>query len=219
MSSSSSFGYFLAAIISAFAGMCLLRSLGRQREISKKQKNESHLFCKTQTLFRDHIYLTRMYMIAVINNLVDSQAIEQKLIETQKQISNLFISYGDTIVQNMTSLWTQHSEIASTIVLAYKEKRTDDANKAIANWKENALAISNLLCKLLESHKSGLTLETTNLCVSDVQGMMLERLSLMIDTLTSILQNDSATSMIVLDKALAQSTQLANWITQMLLLS
>lgn len=205
--------YLVTALISIFAAILIINCRARVQ----KQQKTAELLCKTKMIFRDHIYLTRMYIIAILNNLSENQAIAQRLAVNQKEIGNLFINYGDTVVQNMTNLWNQHTEIASSIILAYKEKRTTDVPKLISDWKQNGLDIANFLCKLLDLHQSQLSSENANVCVSNVQSMIVQHLLIVIDELNSIIQNEFQASLIALDQALAQSDAMAFWITEMLL--
>jgi hypothetical protein len=171
---------------------------------------------KTIALFMDHVYLTRMFMTATLNNLDEQKAVEARLIANQKQIGNLFENYGSGVVTKVTTLFTQHILIAGTIVLAYKEKRNSDAEAAVLNWNQNALDISNTFCELLKQHQPDMV-EANSSCVANVQAMMNAHLAITTQELTTMLQNNSVSSMISLDEALEQAKMMAMWISDMLL--
>ena len=99
-------------------------------------------------LWTDHTVWTRMYVIAAVGNYPDKDAAAGRLLKNQEDIGDAIGAYyGDEADARVTALLKEHITIAVDLIDAAKAGSTDKFEKANAEWKRNALDISDYLSK------------------------------------------------------------------------
>jgi hypothetical protein len=97
-------------------------------------------------LWEDHIVYTRNYIISALAKLPDAEAVAGRLLHNQEDIGNAVKPfYGEEAGKKLTSLLRDHILIATEVVKAAMEQKTDELTKAQAKWTDNADQIATFL--------------------------------------------------------------------------
>lgn len=92
-----------------------------------------------RTLWEDHLLYTRNYIISALAKLPDAQAVAGRLLRNQDDIGNAVKPfYGDEGGKKLTSLLRDHILVATEVVKAALDGKTDELTKAQAKWTANA---------------------------------------------------------------------------------
>lgn len=97
----------------------------------------------------NHVYWTRMYLMSAVADNADQQAVEERLLETADEITDVFARYLPiATTRQLRNLLTEHIEIAGQIIQALKAKNMSDYDALVQEWYRNA----NQMAALFASH-------------------------------------------------------------------
>ena len=97
----------------------------------------------------NHVYWTRMYLMSAVADNADQQAVEERLLETAYEITDVFARYLPiATTRQLRNLLTEHIEIAGQIIQALKAKNMSDYDALVKEWYRNA----NQMAALFASH-------------------------------------------------------------------
>jgi len=158
-------------------------------------------------LWSDHVFWTRLYIIAALDNNADLTATTNRLLQNQADIGNAVASYyGKPAGDALTKLLKDHILIAAEVVKAAKAGTQDQLTIENAKWYKNADDIAAFL------HKAN----PINWSVMDLQHMLHEHLKLTTDEVVARLQaqwdHDVQNFENILSQALSMGQTLANGI-------
>ncbi len=149
-------------------------------QASTTSREQTALYTNMRKLWGDHVYWTREYMIAAVNNQPNAQAAADVLLKNQEEIGNAVATYyGQEAGARVTTLLKDHINIAVEIVAAAKANNSANLEAAKARWDQNASEIANLL-----SNANPAWPRTT------ILNMMKTHLSTTAEELTAILNKD-----------------------------
>ena len=97
----------------------------------------------------NHVYWTRMYLMSAVADNADQQAVEERLLETADEITDVFARYLPiATTRQLRNLLTEHIEIGGQIIQALKAKNMTDYDALVQEWYRNA----NQMAALFASH-------------------------------------------------------------------
>lgn len=97
----------------------------------------------------NHVYWTRMYLMSAVADNADQQAVEERLLETADEITDVFARYLPiATTRQLRNLLTEHIEIAGQIIQALKAKNMSDYDALVKEWYRNA----NQMAALFANH-------------------------------------------------------------------
>ena len=93
-----------------------------------------------------HVYWARMYLMSALSDSPDQQEVEERLLETADEITNVFADFlSSNATRQLRNLLTEHIEIAGEIIHALKAGNMENYDGLIKEWYSNANQIANLL--------------------------------------------------------------------------
>ena len=115
--------------------------------VEAKPKMDAQVFHDAmRKLWEDHITWTRLVIVSIANDLPDTQATVDRLLQNQADIGNAIKPfYGDEAGDQLTALLRDHILIAAEILQAAKAGDTAAQNDAIDRWYADADAIAEFL--------------------------------------------------------------------------
>lgn len=97
----------------------------------------------------NHVYWTRMYLMSAVADNADQQAVEERLLETADEITDVFARYLPiATTRQLRNLLTEHIEIGGQIIQALKAKNMTDYDALVQEWYRNA----NQMAALFANH-------------------------------------------------------------------
>lgn len=94
----------------------------------------------------DHIFWTRMYLMSVESGARDRQQIEDMVLATADEITDVFANYFPVnVTRQLRNLLTEHVELTGQVIDAIKSGNTADYDALIQSWYANANQIAGLL--------------------------------------------------------------------------
>ena len=97
-------------------------------------------------LWEQHVFWTRLAVMALIHDLPETELILQRLLRNPMDFANaLQPFYGDEIAREFANLLTAHLTIAADLVKAAKAGDNEAVTEADQKWRENAEQIAELL--------------------------------------------------------------------------
>ena len=97
----------------------------------------------------NHVYWTRMYLMSAVADNADQQAVEERLLETADEITDVFARYLPiATTRQLRNLLTEHIEIGGQIIQALKAKNMSDYDALVKEWYRN----DNQMAALFASH-------------------------------------------------------------------
>src|SRR5262245_13968082 len=117
------------------------------RTAEAKPKTDTQAFHDAmRKLWEDHITWTRLVIVSIANDLPDTDATVQRLLQNQEDIGNAIKPfYGEAAGDQLTDLLTDHILIAAEILQAAKAGDTAAFEDAKARWYANADDIAEFL--------------------------------------------------------------------------
>lgn len=101
---------------------------------------------KMRLAWLSHVYWLRMYLMSVLNDAPDQQEVEERLLETADEITNVFAGFLPVnVTRQLRNLLTEHIEIGGEIIHALKAGNTENYDGLIKEWYANANQIADLL--------------------------------------------------------------------------
>lgn len=172
------------------------------RTAEAKAKMDAQAFHDAmRKLWDDHITWTRLVIVSMANDLPDTNATVQRLLQNQVDIGNAIKPfYGEDAGNQLTALLTDHILIAAEIIQAAKAEDTATLNDAIARWYANADEIAAFLNA---ANPKDWPLE-------EMQAMMREHLDLTLQEAVAYLNGDYAASIAAYDQVHVQALEMAD---------
>ncbi len=155
-------------------------------------------------LWEDHITWTRIYIIAAVAGLPETNAAAQRLLQNQVEIGNAVKPfYGEQAGDQLTALLKQHILIAVDLLAAAKAGDTAKFNDANQRWTDNANQIAAFL------HAAN----PDNWALADMQTMMKSHLDLTLAEATARLEGDWPGDVAAYDKVHNEILQMADMLS------
>jgi len=173
--------------------------------VEAKPKNYAQGFHDAmRKLWEDHITWTRLVIVSIANDLPDTQATVDRLLQNQSDIGNAIKPfYGEAAGNQLTALLRDHILIAAEILQAAKSGDTAAQNDAIARWYANADAIAEFL------HAAN----PEQWPLEEMKMMMHEHLDLTLQEAVTYLQGDHTTSVSAYDEIHVQILGMADMLS------
>ncbi len=99
-----------------------------------------------RTLWTDHVFYTRNYIISEVDGLEDTDVVLARLLQNQKDIGNAIKPYyGEKAGDKLADLLTEHIILAGKIVGAAKGGKSAQVEQLNKEWYQNADDIARFL--------------------------------------------------------------------------
>ena len=155
-------------------------------------------------LWEQHVTWTRIAVMALLNDLKESDLILQRLLRNPKDFANAFRSfYGDEVAQGIEQLLTSHLTIAAEIVQAAKAGNREALADAERRWYANANQIAEYLGSI-----------NPNWSTEDWNAMMEEHLELLESNIMNMLEGNYEESINEFDDIEAQALEMADMMAE-----
>ena len=155
-------------------------------------------------LWEDHITWTRVYIIAAIAGLPETDATAQRLLQNQVDIGNAIKPfYGEQAGNQLTSLLKDHILTAADLLSAAKSGDPAKVEAASKSWYDNANQIAGFLN----------TANPKNWGLSDMQDMMKSHLDLTLEEATARLKGDWSGDVAAYDKVHDEILKMADMLS------
>lgn len=116
---------------------------GNQKEI---ENENAALQEAMQMAWLDHVFWTRMYLMSADMDAKDRQAVEERLLETADEITDVFANHLPlNVTRQLRNLLVEHIEIAGQMIAALKAGNMTDYDNLTRNWYANANQLATLL--------------------------------------------------------------------------
>jgi hypothetical protein len=156
-------------------------------------------------LWEDHITWTRVYIIAAVAGLPETDAAAQRLLQNQVDIGNAVKPfYGEQAGDQLTALLKQHILIAVDLLAAARAGDTAKFNDANQRWYDNANQIAAFL------H----TANPDSWALADMQTMMKSHLELTLAEASARLDSNWPGDVAAYDQVHNEILQMAGMLTQ-----
>lgn len=100
---------------------------------------EQTLNNRLRLLWEQHVYWTRVYILSLVFELPDTQAVLNRLLQNPYDFAEIFRAfYGDEVAADFVDLFTEHLTIADELVKAAKAGDSAKAADAEKRWYANA---------------------------------------------------------------------------------
>lgn len=152
-------------------------------------------------LWEDHVTWTRIYIIAAVAGLPETDTTAQRLLQNQADIGNAIKPfYGDQAGEQLTALLKQHILIAADLLSAAKAGDTAKFSDANQRWHDNAGQIAAFLHTANPDHWP----------LVDMQSMMNTHLDLTLAEASARLKGDWTGDVAAYDKVHDEILQMAD---------
>ncbi|MFT3894309.1 MAG: hypothetical protein QM730_21975 [Anaerolineales bacterium] len=170
-----------------------------------KPKTDAQAFHDAmRKLWEDHITWTRLVIVSIANDLPDTQATVDRLLQNQEDIGNAIKPfYGEAAGDQLTALLREHILIAAEILQAAKVGDTTAQNDAIARWYANADEIAVFLNAANPEEWP----------LDEMKMMMHEHLDLTLQEAVTYLQGDYTASVAAYDQIHVQILGMADMLS------
>ncbi len=116
--------------------------------VAKEMVAEWPLRQGMRRLWADHVFYTRLYIIAAVNGTEDAQATAARLLRNQEDIGHAIVPYyGQDAGNALTELLKEHIMIAVDLVNAALANDNDKVAQVDKKWRDNADDIARFLSK------------------------------------------------------------------------
>lgn len=93
-----------------------------------------------------HVYWGRMYLMSVSADAADQKEVEERLLETADEITDVFANYLPVnVTRQLRNLLMEHIELGGELIRTQKSGQTDHYDALIKDWYGNANQIASLL--------------------------------------------------------------------------
>jgi hypothetical protein len=177
----------------------------RTGTVEAKDKTDPQLFHDAmRKLWEDHVTWTRLVIVSIANDLPDTQATVDRLLQNQADIGNAIKPfYGEEAGNQLTALLRDHILIAAEILQSAKVGDTPAQNDAIERWYANADAIAEFL------HAAN----PEQWPLDEMKMMMHEHLDLTLQEAVTYLQGDHTASVVAYDQIHLQILGMADMLS------
>lgn len=164
---------------------------------------EVQLKADMQKAWINHTIWTRSYIVSAISNRPDQQAVLERLLRNQQDISNVFKPYyGEEAGNQLADLLKVHIQIAGQIIEAAKANDRTKVSELQNNWHKNADDIAKFLSSL-----------NPNWTFKEIQSMFYTHLQLITEIVLSCLRGDWQADIAATDKNEIHMIHLADILT------
>jgi hypothetical protein len=171
---------------------------------AKAQMNAQAFHDAMRKLWEDHITWTRLAIVSLANDLPDTNATVDRLLQNQADLGDAIKPfYGDAAGDQLTALLRDHILIAAEIIQDAKAGNTTAMNDAIARWYANADDIAVFL------HNAN----PENWSLEDMKMMMHDHLDLTLQEAVAYLHGDYAGSVAAYEQVHAEILQMADMLS------
>lgn len=175
-----------------------------QSSSTKISKEEEMLNNHMRSLWEQHVYWTRMFIVSTAFGLPDIEFVTNRLLQNPKDFEAAFVPfYGKETAANFEKLFTEHITIAGELVNAAKAGDTAAAANAEKRWYENADQISMFLADI-NPHWSE----------KDWKKMFYSHLAMTKDEAVNILSKNYKNSIVLFDNIEKEALEMADMMTQ-----
>lgn len=183
----------------------LLSTMVFTTRVEAKPKTDAQAFHDAmRKLWEDHITWTRLVIVSIANDLPDTQATVDRLLQNQTDIGDAIKPfYGEDAGNQLTALLRDHILIAAEILQAAKNGDTAAQNDAIDRWYANADAIAEFL------HAAN----PEQWPLEEMRMMMHEHLDLTLQEAVAYLQGDHTASVAAYDQIHVQILEMADMLS------
>lgn len=123
--------YYMSLISALFVSGC-----NKQDCVNNKY---GKLHAESRALWQDHMHYTYVVVDAYFNNSTAVEGSLARLLRNQQDIGNSFrVYYGDYVADKVTSLLTEHINLAVPVLEAVKKGDEQGLEKAMTDWYDNA---------------------------------------------------------------------------------
>lgn len=155
-------------------------------------------------LWEQHVYWTRMTVMAIIDDLPDTQQIQQRLLRNPVDFANALLPfYGEDTAREFGQLLTDHLTIAAELVKAAKAGDNNAVKEINQRWHDNASQIAELLGSI-----------NPYWTVEDWSAMMDEHLQLLSDNVVLSLEKKFEDSVTGFDDIELQALEMADMMAE-----
>ena len=107
---------------------------------------QASLFSNMREAWTRHAYWTRMLLISIAERLGDQSAVTARLLQSPKDIANLFAAYyGAEATDAMERLLTEHLKTGANLITALRDGQSALASAFKEQWYANAGRIAETL--------------------------------------------------------------------------
>jgi hypothetical protein len=155
-------------------------------------------------LWEDHITWTRLAIVSILSDLLDTSTTVERLLQNQADIGNAIKPfYGEVAGNQLTGLLHDHISIAAEILTAAKAGDSTALNDALGRWYANANDIASFLTSA----------NAKNWPLDMTQAMMKTHLDLTLAEAVAYLQGDYAISVAQYDQVHSQILHMADMLS------
>ena len=174
--------------------------------VEAKPKTDAQVFHDAmRKLWEDHITWTRLVIVSIANDLPDTQATVDRLLQNQVDIGNAIKPfYGEDAGNQLTALLRDHILIAAEILQAAKNGDMAAQDEAVERWYANADAIAEFLHAANPEHWP----------LDEMQAMMRDHLDLTLREATTYLTGDFTESVLAYDQIHEQALHMADMLSE-----
>ena len=171
---------FLFAVLFALVLACGINAAEITKHENICNKKTIQLRLDMRKLWEDHIQWTRNVIISSIANLLDLDAVTQRLLENQDDIGDAFKPYfGKKVGNKLSELLRDHIVLAGAVIADAIANNTQQLHIDYAAWQKNARDIAKFLSK--KNH---------HWSEKELKNMLYKHLELTTGEVTSRLQGD-----------------------------
>ena len=167
-------------------------------------QNAMNLSDEMNTLWEQHVFWTRLFLISVAENLKDLNETEKRLLRNSVDIANIYRRYyGNSVAQRIQNLLTEHLKIGGDLIVALKNKDNLKAQELDKKWHQNADEIAEFLSSINPYYNR-----------QELQQMLYEHLALTTEEVKARLRGDYKTDIEAFDRVEKEALKLARYFTR-----
>lgn len=156
------------------------------------------------TLWEQHVFWTRLFLISVAENLKDLNETEKRLLRNSVDIANIYRRYyGNSVAQRIQNLLTEHLKIGGDLIVALKNKDNLKAQELDKKWHQNADEIAEFLSSINPYYNR-----------QELQQMLYEHLALTTEEVKARLRGDYKTDIEAFDRVEKEALKMASYFTR-----
>ena len=176
------------------------------RTAEAKPKTDAQAFHdEMRKLWEDHITWTRLVIVSLANDLPDTQATVDRLLQNQDDIGDAIKPfYGEAAGEQLSALLRDHILIAAEIIQAAKAGDSAAFEDARVRWYVNADDIAAFLSAANPDHWP----------LDEMKAMMREHLDLTLQEAGNYLQGNHAASVAAYDEIHFQALHMADMLSE-----
>lgn len=167
-------------------------------------QNAMNLSDEMNTLWEQHVFWTRLFLISVAENLKDLNETEKRLLRISVDIANIYRRYyGNSVAQRIQNLLTEHLKIGGDLIVALKNKDNLKAQELDKKWHQNADEIAEFLSSINPYYNR-----------QELQQMLYEHLALTTEEVKARLRGDYKTDIEAFDRVEKEALKMASYFTR-----